>query len=1008
MHDIFLSYRRSDTAGYAQLLYWRLRERYGEDVVFFDRASIESGTLFPRELEEGVAGSKALLAAIGPGWLDARDPATGKRRLDDPNDFVRREVAQALRGSSRVIPILFHDAPLPSPHDLPPELRDLTKLQAHFLRGSDAEFEASLQSLFAVLEDPKVGIAKGLDLPRLLRRPYRPIPSNPTLSQLLHPSHGVVPLLSAEATVTDAVRWITDGGRVLLFSGPGGIGKTRLLAETCARLAAQGWDARFLQPAVPLDSRDLSALLDTRSPRVIAVDYAETKPDLVRQLVDSALNASQANHCLLLGARSEGSWWKRLLARHGGNSSSFRSMPLAVAAEVPVESRDEAFANAETAFVSATGLPRALGPRPDLSAATFQRVFYIHLAAAINLASGGNSDSARILQAAIAREDEYLTAAATQRGLARPVAARLKVAMAWLALTGSVPATEAALVKVLESTDLFRGVDRPQLAEAAATLLALYAEGPLISGLRPDLLAEELVFEVASDNPSFLGLWSAAAEPEQVSHGLNLLARLANRLGSLPDGWIGGIVGLNLRERLPLALTALQTGGEPMARLLAAFLESLTLQPAEWFALLAEDADWTGPAALVGLQIHERLGPHAKPGLGQAIHLTNLAHLRFQVGDYEAARDRAAEAAAICTPAASNGDKQAAEVLIRALGNEAAALRELGEAELAITASRKAIALRRNTVQNEALLVRQLTVFGELLGDVGQWQEAIATGAEAVNLAERPNSDDNEALSALASALDSLANHYSEVEAFSAALPLAQRSIAIRRTLVDRDRSTFAGELATGLSNYGNRLSDLGRSTEAFEAAEEGLRLDRELVRRSLSTYAPKLSRSLSNYSNRLFAVGRLPEAAAAMREAASIDRELFINGHGSDSELGVTLMNLAIRLVAVDEYSDAKMAASQSVELLRKATRVRPMRWGPSLARALSIQAEVALYFRSGSGALNAIDEAIGLLEPLFRSSPNTFAVRAQTVVGCYLKICSFIGMSPNPSTLGSLWRLI
>jgi hypothetical protein len=78
--SIFLSYRRSDAAGHARALHRDLCRRFHRERVFFDRATIESGDDSPGRLRDGISQSLALVALIGPDWLDAcgRD---GKRRL---------------------------------------------------------------------------------------------------------------------------------------------------------------------------------------------------------------------------------------------------------------------------------------------------------------------------------------------------------------------------------------------------------------------------------------------------------------------------------------------------------------------------------------------------------------------------------------------------------------------------------------------------------------------------------------------------------------------------------------------------------------------------------------------------------------------------------------------------------------------------------------------------------------------------------------------------------------
>ena len=65
-----------------------------------------------------------LLAVIGPNWSDVRDEH-GNRRLDDPNDFVRIEIAAALQRDIPVIPILLDGARIPKADQLPDDLKEL-------------------------------------------------------------------------------------------------------------------------------------------------------------------------------------------------------------------------------------------------------------------------------------------------------------------------------------------------------------------------------------------------------------------------------------------------------------------------------------------------------------------------------------------------------------------------------------------------------------------------------------------------------------------------------------------------------------------------------------------------------------------------------------------------------------------------------------------------------------------------------------------------------------------
>ncbi len=149
MTNVFISYRRSDTtSGYASWIYDRLAQKHGAEHVFMDLDSLPLGVDFVEHLEKALEMSDVALILIGPAWLGAT-LASGRRRLDDPGDFVRLEVAAALRASTRVIPVLIDGAQLPEPEELPEELRPLTRRQSLTFQRQGG---AAINNLLATIE----------------------------------------------------------------------------------------------------------------------------------------------------------------------------------------------------------------------------------------------------------------------------------------------------------------------------------------------------------------------------------------------------------------------------------------------------------------------------------------------------------------------------------------------------------------------------------------------------------------------------------------------------------------------------------------------------------------------------------------------------------------------------------------------------------------------------------------------------------------------------------------
>jgi hypothetical protein len=146
---VFVSYRRQDSRDLAGRLADRLESRFGTAHVFMDVATIAPGEDFLKVITEAVEKCDVVLAVIGPRWLSITGEG-GLRRLDDPHDVVRLEIATALNRDIRVIPILAEDAEMPRYHDLPEDLARLA--ERHALRLRHESFSSNSSRLLAEIE----------------------------------------------------------------------------------------------------------------------------------------------------------------------------------------------------------------------------------------------------------------------------------------------------------------------------------------------------------------------------------------------------------------------------------------------------------------------------------------------------------------------------------------------------------------------------------------------------------------------------------------------------------------------------------------------------------------------------------------------------------------------------------------------------------------------------------------------------------------------------------------
>ncbi len=147
---IFISYRRVDSAYAAHAIYDRLISHFGADSVVFDVHTIPLGANFKTYLSEQVSKCDVLLAVIGERWMEVSNE-DGKRRLDNPLDFVRIEIHAALRQKITVIPVLTGNASMPEKATLPRGMKTLPDLNAAEVR-SGPDFQTHLDRLIRGLD----------------------------------------------------------------------------------------------------------------------------------------------------------------------------------------------------------------------------------------------------------------------------------------------------------------------------------------------------------------------------------------------------------------------------------------------------------------------------------------------------------------------------------------------------------------------------------------------------------------------------------------------------------------------------------------------------------------------------------------------------------------------------------------------------------------------------------------------------------------------------------------
>lgn len=171
MATIFISYRRGKARDAAARLSDYLANHYGAGEVFLDVRSIKPGAPFDDRIREQIDLAEAIVVVIDEGWLESDGDSS---RLDDPQDWVRREIEQALaRATYRVLPVLLDKAQMPAPEALPASIQAFAARQAVRVRyeswGQDAA--ALIGSLEGILKEGGTWKEHARDLSRNLREP---------------------------------------------------------------------------------------------------------------------------------------------------------------------------------------------------------------------------------------------------------------------------------------------------------------------------------------------------------------------------------------------------------------------------------------------------------------------------------------------------------------------------------------------------------------------------------------------------------------------------------------------------------------------------------------------------------------------------------------------------------------------------------------------------------------------------------------------------------------------
>lgn len=141
---VFISYRHGPTEDFALRIYEKLAVEFGPAGVFLDIKNITGGK-FWEPLKEALDRSDVFIAVIGEDWLGARRPGE--------EDWVRKEVDEAIKGNLTIIPVPVRRADMPKKRDIP-EIEDLLRwTDVHI--PSLVDFEYFMEKIFKIVQEAR-------------------------------------------------------------------------------------------------------------------------------------------------------------------------------------------------------------------------------------------------------------------------------------------------------------------------------------------------------------------------------------------------------------------------------------------------------------------------------------------------------------------------------------------------------------------------------------------------------------------------------------------------------------------------------------------------------------------------------------------------------------------------------------------------------------------------------------------------------------------------------------
>ncbi len=766
-----------------------------------------------------------------------------------------------------------------------------------------------------------------------------PIPEG-SVAQFLRPEEEVVSFWP-RSELNELIEWIVSDQHIAihLVTGEGGTGKTRLARQ----LTNKAIELEFRSWWVP-DSNERIAVNTAREaglPVLLVVDYAEIRTNLQELLAEVTSDADGPDLRVLLLARSAGEWWQQLISSCGYQLRELLAAigPINLGPVSDRSRQSEVFNQALVAFADKLEIA---SPNAEIALADPDAIVLVVHAAALlavleyaYVGSAARTPGSRTeaLAGLLRHEARYWqqTQVARNLGLDAEVTRRTVAAGCLVGADDEISA-----IKLLTAVaDL---PDPASRGKAARWLHDLYpvpqltADREWIGSLQPDLIAEQLVVSVLSQQTDLIPALFKGLTEKRATRALTILGRAA-----LTDPMA--------EQQLDLAL--------------ASDLEHLAV-----------------PALTVAVETNPVVGRLLGSALASTMLPTDVLERIAHAIPYPSFTLAETAVVVFGQLAESKTDNAQRARWIFGLGRW---LSELGRREEALAAAEEAVSTFRElaAARPEAFLpdlARSLISQSKFLSELGRREEALAAAEEAVSTfrelaAARPDAFLND----LARSLNNQSLFLSELGRREEALATSEEAVSTYRELAAARPDAFLPDLARSLNTQSLCLSGLGRREEALATSEEAVSTYRELAAARPDAFLPDLARSLNNQSSILSELGRpnettAEEAVSTFRQLAAARPDAFL------PDLAMSLGNQSVCLSELGRREEALAASEEAVSTYRELAAARPEAFLPDLAWSLIIKYVIHSGLGRQEEALATIEEAVSTYGHLAATRPNAF----------------------------------